>query len=581
MSIPINISIIRTLLFVIIPLLIFQGQAFAEITTLVALGETWTYKDDGSDQQGAWRTYPFDDSGWSSGAAQLGYGDGDEATTVGYGGNSNSKYITTYFRKTFSVSDPSLYKCLKLRLLRDDGAIVYINDHEVGRSNMPDGMITYQTPASEVVGGDDESRVFVTFLDPVVLSAGGSNIIAVEIHQISQTSSDISFDLELTASTSACFTKGPYLIYPGDNTKMDVLWQLTDTDRAKIEWGLDTGFSTGAADTSEYGSAHQHAHTISALIPGTKYYYRVSANATDQDHQHTGSFTAAPPADAEDVKLLVHGDTQTLPADHDTVAAGMISAFTSDSSYQTMVLAAGDLVSAGRDESSWATEFFDPTYTHIQELLANLAFQSCMGNHETFGTGENLFQTYFPYPSVFDNYWSFDYGPVHVAVVDQYAQGTYPNNMIGSAQLSWLDADLASTDRPWKFIIFHEPGWSAGGGHDNNTQVQTDIQPLCEQYDVSLVFAGHNHFYARAMVNGVHHITTVGGAPLRTPVAGYPHVLVAKSVTHYCKVEISKDTLTFQAVQPDGAIVDSFIINPIRPVPITQPIRPAMFLLVN
>jgi len=44
--------------------------------------------------------------GWASGPAQLGYGDGDEATVVSYGPDSGSKYITTYFRHTFGVADP-------------------------------------------------------------------------------------------------------------------------------------------------------------------------------------------------------------------------------------------------------------------------------------------------------------------------------------------------------------------------------------------------------------------------------------------------------------------------------------------
>jgi hypothetical protein len=43
----------------------------------------------------------FGDAAWPSGRAQLGYGDGDEATTISFGTNASSKRITAYFRRPF------------------------------------------------------------------------------------------------------------------------------------------------------------------------------------------------------------------------------------------------------------------------------------------------------------------------------------------------------------------------------------------------------------------------------------------------------------------------------------------------
>jgi hypothetical protein len=168
-------------------------------TTLVPAGGVWKYLDNGSNQGTAWRAPGFDDSSWAAGPAQLGYGDGNEATVVGFGPDPNNKYITTYFRRSFNVTDPSAVKSLSLGLVRDDGAVVYINGKEVFRSNMPSGPITYTTPASTVVSGADESTFFPATIPPGVLVAG-TNVIAVEIHQVSGVSSDISFDLRLTGS---------------------------------------------------------------------------------------------------------------------------------------------------------------------------------------------------------------------------------------------------------------------------------------------------------------------------------------------------------------------------------------------
>ena len=167
-------------------------------TTWIARGSTWKYLDDGSSPDTSWSTLDFDDSTWKAGAAELGYGDGDEATTVSYGGNANDKHITTFFRKVFQVAPDEQISGLTLTLKRDDGAVVYLNGTEIFRDNMPESS-SYDTPASSVVEDDDIVRtaVPVTLLDP-----GRDNVLAVEVHQQSARSSDLSFDAELTRAPS-------------------------------------------------------------------------------------------------------------------------------------------------------------------------------------------------------------------------------------------------------------------------------------------------------------------------------------------------------------------------------------------
>ena len=72
----------------------------------VSAGANWRYLDNGTDQGTAWRASAFNDSAWASGPAQLGYGDGDEATVVGFGPNPNQRYRTTYFRRTLQRRQP-------------------------------------------------------------------------------------------------------------------------------------------------------------------------------------------------------------------------------------------------------------------------------------------------------------------------------------------------------------------------------------------------------------------------------------------------------------------------------------------
>ena len=168
------------------------------VVTLVPSGSTWSYLDDGSDQETGWREPDFDDTEWYSGAAPLGYGDGDEETLVSYGPDRYEKYITTYLRNSFTIKDTDQILSLVALLQRDDGAVLYLNGSEAARSNMPDGEPGFRTRAVYVASGAEETEYLTFHLDRSLL-VRGKNVIAVEVHQVSEISSDLSFDLELIA----------------------------------------------------------------------------------------------------------------------------------------------------------------------------------------------------------------------------------------------------------------------------------------------------------------------------------------------------------------------------------------------
>ena len=161
-------------------------------TVLIPYGSVWKYLDNGSNQGTAWRAPNFNDNPWSSGNGELGYGDGDESTVVSYGNSSSNKHITTYFRKTITIPDVTAHSAMLIRLIYDDAAAIYVNGQEVARYNLPSSF-TYTTTSTATVGNNANAEIEIDrnyFQD-------GSNTIAVEIHQTSRTSSDISFDLHL------------------------------------------------------------------------------------------------------------------------------------------------------------------------------------------------------------------------------------------------------------------------------------------------------------------------------------------------------------------------------------------------
>lgn len=167
--------------------------------TWIPAGSTWRYLDTGVDLAAAWRAAGYDDSAWKSGKGVFGYGDPNQATKVGFGSNSNAKHITTYFRLKFNVPDPASVIALLGKVLRDDGVVVWLNGIQVAKDNLPEGNVSATTLASSAIGGADESTYFEYRLDPGALKAG-ENTLAVEVHQNSRSSSDLSFDLSLVAT---------------------------------------------------------------------------------------------------------------------------------------------------------------------------------------------------------------------------------------------------------------------------------------------------------------------------------------------------------------------------------------------
>jgi 3',5'-cyclic AMP phosphodiesterase CpdA len=364
------------------------------------------------------------------------------------------------------------------------------------------------------------------------------------------------------------FRKGPYLIYPGDPTRMRVLWQAYETTFCTLGWGTDTLYSAGAVETTEYGDDHQHSYLISDLVPATRYFYRVTLGETSS----AASFITAPDDNATSVKFMLHGDTQANAASHDSVCEAMIGEYLADPAYQSLILGVGDVSNFGMLESDWDQYFFNPAFVHIRERLAHVPFNTCIGNHElyesatTYDLDAPLFRKYFPYPFEADRYWSFDYGPAHIVIADLYPwyydpglPNLIPPGFISPEQEQWIEDDLSSTNKRWKFVIIHEPGWSAGP-HPNNPSVQDTLHPLCKIAGVDIVFAGHNHYYARADVDDIPYITTSGGAHLYWPVPGSPKVVTSRREHHFCKIEINGSVLDLWAVKPDGEIIDHFTI---------------------
>jgi VCBS repeat-containing protein len=205
---------------------------------LISAGAIWRFNDSGANLGTAWRGVSYNDGAWPSGPAELGYGDGGESTLISYGTNPNNRRITYYFRRTFTVANPAVFASLLVRFVRDDGAVIYLNGVEVARSNMPTGTINYLTRAVTSIGGADESAWLEVPVDPSRLVTG-TNVVAVEVHQQSPTSTDVSFNLELRGAEAQAQVPTVSLLSPADHSVTNVA-AVTFTASAAASAGLSS-----------------------------------------------------------------------------------------------------------------------------------------------------------------------------------------------------------------------------------------------------------------------------------------------------------------------------------------------------
>ena len=230
-------------------------------TTLIHGGDVWKYSDTGQDLGTNWALPDYDDSGWASGAARLGYGDTSVYTTVSYGSSAANKHPTTYFRDTFVVPHNVIFTNLNFRLARVDGAVVWLNGREVFRTNMPAGPIAYTNFASQptIVVGTAYSFYPSNIVVPSL--PAGTNLVAAEVHLYNASRTTMGFDLELIGM--GYFS--PSLSIATAGTNIFLSWPVTNGTGYTLYSATDlagTGSWTNALATVQTNGS-QYVVTIS------------------------------------------------------------------------------------------------------------------------------------------------------------------------------------------------------------------------------------------------------------------------------------------------------------------------------
>jgi hypothetical protein len=356
----------------------------------------------------------------------------------------------------------------------------------------------------------------------------------------------------LILTGGVALTRGPYLqaVTP---TSAIIVWRTAQAGSSRVDYGV--GAYTHSIDLPELTT--EHVITLTDLITATEVMYRVS---TDGVELASGAFRTAAGTD-RGFSFAALGDSGIGSSAQSSVAERIV---TLDPEF---VLHTGDVIYPSGQASGYDPFFFQP----YQALAKRAPIYPTLGNHD-YGTARGqpyLDAFYLPHhnPADTERYYSFDWGNAHFTALDF---NTGPD----AAQLAWLQNDLATTDKLWKFVFYHQAIYSSGP-HGYEGWVATKralLAPIFDQYNVDIVFNGHDHDYERTVpISDVVYIVTGGGGASLYQVNPQPFSAYAESAYHAVFVTVAGCTLTLQAVTPAGAVFDSTTLSKPCPPPTPTP----------
>jgi hypothetical protein len=249
------------------------------------------------------------------------------------------------------------------------------------------------------------------------------------------------------------------------------------------------------------------------------------------------------PLNKDAVLFLVIGDSGTGDRAQNETAAQMWMAH-SIFPYDFAIMLGDNLYGSERPQDFMAK--FERPYKPM--LDANILFYAALGNHDdpnqryykNFGMGGK-------------RYYTYQKKDVRFFALD--------SNYMDQDQQKWLDDELKKSNSKWKIAYFHHPIYSSGGRHGSEVDLRSIVEPMFIKYNLSVVFAGHEHFYERLKPQkGINYFTAGGSAKLREGDIVGNSALTAKGFDteqSFMLIEIDGDVMRYQTISRHGKKVDS------------------------
>jgi hypothetical protein len=347
-------------------------------------------------------------------------------------------------------------------------------------------------------------------------------------------------ELFIYNSFAQTLTRGPYLQSPGQ-TSMIIRWRTDVASDSRVYYGSTLGSTANVVDSTNVTT--EHRVKISGLSPATTYYYNIgSTTAMLGETDSLMYFTTAPDTTTSTpIRLWAIGDFG-----HGNEAQADVrdsyERFAENEGAANLWIWLGDNVYQDGTEEEYDAKVFDSVYGY-KHLMKHLPFASTSGNHDYNSIcpweqpgfcsthPDNHTGPYLNFidpptegelggvPSHRKLFYSFDYGDAHITVLNSELGSLNSSyNWIGmlnndtsftSPMLEWLKADLASTTKKWKIVIWHQTPYSGQDGFTDSfaqpfcVATRVHFNPIIERYGVDLVLLGHDHNYQRTyLING-------------------------------------------------------------------------------
>jgi hypothetical protein len=561
-------------------LLLVLACAEASSSTLVNMGDTWSYLKipfQVVEPAKAWTQPDFDDSSWPVASSGFDL----EHRHVGLQEvRARPAPARVFLRRRFVVTDVTGVRSLRLLVEHEQGFKAYLNGLPVATVNEPGMTVLKPDPFLP-----NEEQVILTTAE-IDLTAHrtllrqGENVLALEGDQSWPSASPVTLSGLLTANIS----RGPFIQNTTPNS-VTVVWRTDVAMDTTLEFGPSPMLGRMVSHST---LTNEHVVSLTGLEPDTVYFYRVqssdSSGVVRSEIDYFRTFKEHGP-----VRFVLVGDTGQ------NTAAQFLNARIMADLNPDLVLHAGDIIYGGFDDRTPDSRIF-AQYLTLTGQMRNTPFFFALGNHDlnccggvpehdplTFSSNALSFQRTFFLPTnsvtETEHFYSFDHGDAHfVALYNPWFQ-VYDFNT-GTDQYRWLTNDLAGSRKPWKILFFHSPMAHSGlhaladrnvNGVLDQAEMMGTILAAARLYGVQLVLSGHEHNYERfAPTNGVHTaVSGGGGAGLYSFLSRHPQSAQFHSVNHCLNVEISGDTAVIQAVTTNGFVFDNWVIQrslPLEPI---------------
>ena len=228
---------------------------------LISANTTWRYEQRGVDLGTSWRGRTFNDATWPLGMPLFAYETGALPDPIRTPLTTNQGKMTFYFRKPFTLPGGATNALLRLRTVLDDGALFHCNGAELWRLGMPVGAVDYNSPAARTVDNGVSEGPF--FLTPTNLVAG-TNVLAVEVHQINGTSSDVTFGTAIEA-----------LVLPSQAAGSFRLSGSVNGQQLLLNWDQPATLETASSATGAWQAAAQQLSPVTVPMTNSRSFFRL------------------------------------------------------------------------------------------------------------------------------------------------------------------------------------------------------------------------------------------------------------------------------------------------------------------